>query len=217
MQIGYMRVSKADGSQVLDLQQDALLAAGVSADHIYEDKASGKKDDRPGLTACLKSLRAGDVLVIWKLDRLGRNLKHLIEVAEDLGKRGVGFKVLAGAPIDTTTAQGKLMFTMFAGLAEFERETIRERTIAGLAAARSRGREGGRKSAFDKNSLSRAQAVIRDRSMSVTALCAELGLSKMSLYRNITPEGELTEAGQRVMSGKRAAKSSSTSSTKRAA
>ena len=189
---------------MLDLQQDALLAAGVSADHIYEDKASGKKDDRPGLTACLKSLRAGDVLVIWKLDRLGRNLKHLIEVAEDLAKRGVGFKVLAGAPIDTTTATGKLMFTMFAGLAEFERETIRERTIAGLAAARSRGREGGRKSAFDKNSLSRAQAVIRERSMTVAALCAELGITKPTLYRNLTPAGELTEAGQRVMSGKRA-------------
>jgi DNA invertase Pin-like site-specific DNA recombinase len=122
MLVGYMRVSKADGSQVLDLQRDALIAAGVDAAHLYEDKCSGAKDDRPGLAGCLKSLRKGDVLAIWKLDRLGRNLKHLIEVTEDLTKRGVGFKVLQGAPIDTTNSQGKLMFTMFAALAEFERD-----------------------------------------------------------------------------------------------
>src|SRR5258706_10180829 len=105
MLVGYMRISKADGSQVLDLQHDALLAAGVEADHIYQDKASGSKDDRPGLTACLKELREGDVLVIWKLDRLGRNLRHLIETLEDLSKRGVGFKDIHGAPIDPTTSQ----------------------------------------------------------------------------------------------------------------
>src|SRR5271165_5613897 len=100
MLIGYMRVSKADGSQVLDLQRDALLAAGVPATHIYEDKCSGAKDERPGLCSCLKSLRKGDVLVIWRLDRLGRNLKHLVSTVEDLTKRGVGFKVMTGAPID---------------------------------------------------------------------------------------------------------------------
>ncbi|MGC1585177.1 MAG: recombinase family protein [Rhodomicrobium sp.] len=204
MLIGYMRVSKADGSQVLDLQHDALIAAGVEPTHIYEDKCSGSKDDRPGLAACLRALRKDDVLVIWKLDRLGRNLRHLIETIDDLTKRGVGFKVLQGAPVDTTTSQGKLMFTMFAALAEFEHDVIRERTIAGLAAARARGREGGRKSAFDKNMLARAQAGVRDRSMSINALCAELGISKPTLYRNLTPEGELTEAGKRVMSGKRA-------------
>jgi hypothetical protein len=99
-----MRISKADGSQVLDLQHDALLAAGIEPDHIYQDKASGSKDDRPGLASCLKALRKGDVLVIWKLDRLGRNLKHLIETVEDLSKRGVGFKVIQGAPINTTTS-----------------------------------------------------------------------------------------------------------------
>ena len=119
MLIGYMRVSKADGSQALDLQRDALIAAGIGPGAIYEDRASGAKDGRPGLAACLKALRQGDVLVIWKLDRLGRNLKHLIETVEDLTKRGVGFKVLQGAPVDTTTSQGKLMFTMFAALAEF--------------------------------------------------------------------------------------------------
>ena len=144
------------------------------------------------------------MLVIWKLDRLGRNLRHLIETVDDLSKRGVGFKVLQGAPVDTTTSQGNLMFTMFAALAEFERDVIRERTIAGLAAGRARGREGGRKSAFDKNMLARAQTVVRDRSMSINALCTELGISKPTLYRNLTPEGELTEAGKRVTAGKRA-------------
>ena len=116
MLVGYMRVSKADGSQVLDLQRDALIEAGVAEDVIYEDTASGSRDDRPGLASCLKALRQGDVLVIWKLDRLGRNLKHLLETVEMLTKRGVGFKVLQGAPVDTTTSQGKLMFTMFAAL-----------------------------------------------------------------------------------------------------
>jgi DNA invertase Pin-like site-specific DNA recombinase len=104
--------NKADGSQALDLQRDALIAAGVEPGAIYEDMASGAKDGRPGLAACLKALRQDDVLVIWKLDRLGRNLKHLIETVEDLTKRGLGFKVLLGAPVDTATSQGKLMFTM---------------------------------------------------------------------------------------------------------
>ena len=140
MLIGYARVSKADGSQSVDLQQDALIAAGVDEAHIYKDKASGNKDERPGLLACLKALRTGDVLVIWKLDRLGRSLKHLVKTVSDLSERGIGLKVLtgAGAQIDTTTPAGKLSFGIFAALAEFESELIRERTMAGLAAARAR-------------------------------------------------------------------------------
>ena len=143
--IGYMRVSKADGSQVLDLQRDALLAAGVTAAHLYEDLASGRRDDRPGLAGCLKALRKGDTLVAWKLDRLGRDLHHLVNLVHDLTARGVGLKVLAGegAAIDTTTAAGKLVFGIFAALAEFERALIIERTKAGIAAARARGRNGG--------------------------------------------------------------------------
>jgi len=135
-----MRVSKADGSQVLDLQSDALLAAGVAPERCYEDLASGRYDVRPGLEACLKALRPGDTLVVWKLDRLGRNLRHLVTVVEDLRQRDVGFKVLTGqgAQIDTTTANGRLVFGIFAALAEFEAELIRERTRAGLAAARGR-------------------------------------------------------------------------------
>ena len=146
MLVGYMRVSKADGSQVLDLQRDALAAAGVTAQHLYEDQASGKRDDRPGLEACLKSLREGDTLTVWKLDRLGRNLRHLVNTVHDLTARGIGFKVLSGhgASIDTTSPSGKLVFGIFAALAEFERELIVERTKAGMAAARARGRNGRR-------------------------------------------------------------------------
>jgi DNA invertase Pin-like site-specific DNA recombinase len=137
-----MRVSKADGSQILDLQKDALLAAGVSQRHLYSDTASGKKDDRPGLAACLQALREGDTLVVWKLDRLGRPLRHLVNVVHDLTSRSIGLRVLngQGAAIDTTTPAGKLVFGIFASLAEFERDLISERTRAGLASARARGR-----------------------------------------------------------------------------
>ena len=134
MLIGYMRVSKADGSQVFDLQRDALLAADVQPARLYQDQASGKRDDRPGLEACLKSMREDDTLIVWKLDRLGRNLRHLVKTIHELMERQIGFRVLTGqgANIDTTTAGGRLVFGIFAALAEFERELIRERTIAGL-------------------------------------------------------------------------------------
>jgi len=140
--IGYMRVSKADGSQVFDLQRDALLVAGVEPSRLYQDHASGKKDDRPGLEACLKSMREDDTLIVWKLDRLGRNLRHLVNTIHELMERKIGFRVLTGqgANIDTTTAGGRLVFGIFAALAEFERELIRERTTAGLSSARAQRR-----------------------------------------------------------------------------
>lgn len=146
MLIGYARISKADGSQVLDLQKDALMTAGVSSTHIYQDEVSGKKNQRPSLEAYLKTLRKGDHLVVWKLDRLGRDLRHLVNTVQDFAERGIGFRVLTGqeAEINTTTSNGKLVFGIFASLAEFERELIRERTMAGLKAARARGRNGGR-------------------------------------------------------------------------
>ena len=152
MRIGYARVSKADGSQSLDLQRDALQVAGVDGGHVYHDFASGVRDDRPGLDSCVRALRTGDVLVVWKLDRLGRNLAHLVNTVQDLSTRGVGLRVLTGqgAQIDTTTAPGRLVFGIFAALAEFERELIRERTLAGLTAARARGRKGGRTFALSK-------------------------------------------------------------------
>src|SRR5919202_3910834 len=179
MLVGYMRVSKADGSQATDLQRDALRAAGVEVPHLYEDSASGKRDDRPGLVACLKALRQGDTLVVWKLDRLGRDLRHLVNTVHELTSRGVGFKVLTGhgATIDTTTASGKLVFGIFAALAEFERELIVERTRAGLAAARARGRCGGRPFKMTAAKLRLAMAAMGKPETSVGVLCAELGIT----------------------------------------
>ena len=146
MLIGYIRVSKSDGTQTLEPQRDALFAAGIDPSRIYEDMASGRHDARPGLTACLKALQPGNTLVIWKLDRLGRDLRHLVTTAEDLRSRGIGLKVLAGAgaQIDTTSANGRLAFGIFAAFAEFERAMVRERTQAGLRSARAQGRSGGR-------------------------------------------------------------------------
>lgn len=201
MLIGYARISKADGAQTLDLQKDALSAAGVDPEHVYTDKASGKKDHRPGLEACVKALREGDVLVVWKLDRLGRSLRHLINLIHDLDDRGVGFKVLSGqgAEIDTTTAGGKLVFAIFAALAEFERELIGERTRAGLAAARARGRKGGRKFELSKVQVKLAQGAMSQRDTSVTELCKELGIARTTLYRYVGPDGELRDHGRRVL------------------
>lgn len=201
MLIGYARVSKADGSQSLDLQRDALIAAGVGEDQIYSDRASGKTDARPGLEACLKALRDGDVLVIWKLDRMGRSLHHLVKTVAGLSERGVGLKVLTGqgAQIDTTTAHGRLSFGIFASLAEFESELIRERTMAGLAAARARGRKGGRKFALTKAQLRMAQAAMANRDTSVSELCRELKIRPVTLYRYIDPEGNLRENGKRLL------------------
>src|SRR6202041_2619414 len=135
MLIGYVRVSKSDGTQTSAPQRDAMLAAGVEPARIYEDLASGRHDARPGLIACLKAIQPGNTLVLWKLDRLGRDLRHLVNTVEDLRTRGVGLKVLtgAGAQIDTATANGRLAFGIFAAFAEFERELIAERTVPGLA------------------------------------------------------------------------------------
>jgi DNA invertase Pin-like site-specific DNA recombinase len=178
MLIGYMRVSRSDGSQVLDLQRDALLAAGVSPEHLYEDFASGKRDDRRGLAGCLKALRDGDTLLVWKLDRLGRNLHHLVTTVHELAVRSVGFRVLTGqgAQIDTTTAAGKLIFGIFAALAEFERELIVERTKAGIAAARARGRNGGRPYKMTAAKVRLAQAAMGQPETKVEDLCVELGV-----------------------------------------
>lgn len=201
MLIGYARVSKADGNQVLDLQIDALQGIGITYGQIYVDKASGAKDDRPGLDNCLKALREGDTLVVWKLDRLGRNLKHLVSTVDDLSRRNIGFKVLSGqgADIDTTTPAGKMVFGIFAALAEFERELIRERTIAGLNAARAHGRKGGRKFQLTKAQIRLAQAAMSNRDTSVSELCKEIGVTRATLYRYVGPTGELREFGKKVL------------------
>jgi DNA invertase Pin-like site-specific DNA recombinase len=197
MELGYTRVSKADGTQTLDLQIEALLQQGVLKDHIYQDLASGKLDDRPGLEACLKALRPGDSLIVWKLDRLGRNLRHLVNTVQDLSERSIGFKVITGqgASIDTTTAAGKLIFGIFAALAEFERELIRERTLAGLEAARARGKKGGRKFQLTKGQVRLAQVSMKNRDANISELCKELKVSRQSLYRYVSPDGELRDYG----------------------
>ncbi|TFD90811.1 recombinase family protein [Cryobacterium lactosi] len=201
MLVGYMRVSKADGSQSTDLQRDALLLAGVDADHLYEDHASGRKDDRPQLAACLKALRDGDTLLVWKLDRLGRDLRHLVNTVHDLTDRGIGLKVLTGegAAIDTTTASGKLVFGIFAALAEFERALISERTVAGLAAARARGRKGGRPYKMTAAKVRTAMAAMGQKETKVGDLCAELGITRQTLYRHVSPSGELRPDGTKVL------------------
>lgn len=201
MLVGYMRVSKADGSQTTDLQNDALIAAGVDPERVYEDRASGKKEDRPELTACLKGLRDGDTLVVWKLDRLGRDLRHLVNIVHDLTERGIGLKVLTGqgAAIDTTTASGKLIFGIFAALAEFERELISERTTAGLVAARARGRTGGRPFKMTPAKIRLAMASMGKPDTPVGDLCAELGVTRQTLYRHVSPAGELRDDGKKVL------------------
>jgi len=203
MLIGYARVSKADGSQVLDLQKDALVAAGVTPDQIYEDHASGKVDDRPGLEALLKALRPGDTLTVWKLDRLGRDLRNLINTVHELEERGVALKVLTGhgASIDTTTPSGKLVFGIFAALAEFERELISERTRAGLAAARSRGRKGGAPRKMTAAKVRLAMSAMGMPETIVGRLCKELGVTRQTLYRHVGPDGTVREVGLRLLRG----------------
>jgi len=201
MLVGYMRVSKADGSQSTDLQRDPLLEAGVDENQIYEDFASGKREDRPELNNCLKALRKNDTLVVWKLDRLGRDLRHLVNTVHDLTARDIGFKVLTGhgAAIDTTTAAGKLIFGIFAALAEFEREMIKERTLAGMASARARGRKGGRPFKMTPAKLRLAMASLGQLETKIGPLCDELGISKQTLYRHVSPTGELRADGKKLL------------------
>ena len=201
MLIGYMRVSKADGSQVLDLQRDALLKSGVSAEHLYEDFASGKNDDRQGLASCLKALRKDDILIVWKLDRLGRNLRHLVNTVHELSEKGIRFKVLTGqgAQIETTTSQGKLVFGIFAALAEFERDLNSERTKAGLESARARGRKGGAPYKMTPAKLRLAMASMGKRETVISTLCKELGITRQTLYRHVAPDGTLREDGEQLL------------------
>ena len=176
------------------------LTAGVEAEKLYEDHASGKKDDRPQLAACLKALRAGDTLLVWKLDRLGRDLRHLVNTVHDLTERGIGLKVLTGegAAFDTTTPSGKLVFGIFAALAEFERALISERTIAGLAAARARGRKGGRPYKMTAAKVRLAMAAMRQKETHIGDLCKELGVTRQTLYRHVSPFGEMRPDGARL-------------------
>ncbi len=178
MLIGYARVSTTD--QHLDLQTDALHAAGC--ERLYTDTVSGAKVDRPGLAAALTTCRPGDTLVVWKLDRLGRSLPHLVETVRDLVARSVGFQSLQES-IDTTTSGGKLIFHLFASLAEFERDLIRERTNAGLSAARARGRNGGRPKGVDQKKQKAALALKRETTHSIREICDIVGISRNTYYK----------------------------------
>jgi DNA invertase Pin-like site-specific DNA recombinase len=204
LKIGYARVSKSDGSQSIDLQCEALLDAGVEALHIYQDYASGRSDACPGLEACLKALRKSDVLVVFKLDRLGRDLRQLVHTVHDLTQRGVGLRVLIGqgANIDTTGPDGKLVFGIFAALAEFERELISERTKAGLISARARGRVGGAPFKMTPAKLRKAMAAMGKPETRVGQLCQELGISRQTLYRHVAPDGALRDDGQKLLQSK---------------
>ena len=186
MLIGYERVSTDD--QNLALQNDALQGAGC--DKIFSDKMSGVKADRPGLQQALNYVRPGDTLVVWRLDRLGRSLKDLIALVEDLEHRQIGFRSLQES-IDTTTSGGKLIFHVFGALAEFERNLIRERTQAGLQAARARGRTGGRRQKLTPEQIAIGRSLASDPNRTVTSICEHLEISRPTFYRYIMPTVKL--------------------------
>jgi len=179
MLVGYVRVSTADDRQSTDLQRDALLSAGIDERNMFEDRSSGSRDDRPGLKACLEYMRPGDALVVWKLDRLGRSLPHLIQIVTELRDRQVGFKCVTEA-IDTTTAMGEFQFHVFGALAQYERALIRERVNAGLASARRRGRIGGRPRRLDLERTDAALALIAN-GMTVSAAARSVGVPRSTL------------------------------------
>lgn len=180
--LGYARVSTSE--QNLDLQRDALERAGC--ERVFADTASGALDDRPELAKVIATLGTGDVLVVWRLDRLGRSLRHLIETVNDLQDRRIGLRSLQES-IDTSTSGGKLVFHIFGALAEFERELVRERTQAGLAAARARGRMGGRPRAMTPEKVRLARQLYDSREHTVEAIAKTLGVSRASIYRHLDP------------------------------
>ena len=180
MQVGYARISTPD--QSLDLQKEALTKAGCQKS--FEDVASGAKPSREGLGLALNHLKSGDTLVVWRLDRLGRSLHHLVDLVASLEVRGIGFRSLQ-ENIDTATVSGKLFLHIFAALAEFERELLRERTRAGLKAASDRGRKGGRPRLMDETKIQLARTLHKEKAIAVGEICRTLGISKGTLYRNL--------------------------------
>jgi DNA invertase Pin-like site-specific DNA recombinase len=189
--VGYARVSTND--QELNLQVDALLTHGVTKEYLFFDKLSGAREDRPGLQACNDTLRRGDTLVVWRLDRLGRSMRHLVNLIADLKERGIGFRSISDGMIDTTSASGELILNIFSALAQFERRLIQESTKAGLAAARARGRKGGRPP-MDHNhpKVILANKLFCDRSVCIDDICATLKISRSTLYRYVSMHGNRT-------------------------
>ncbi len=181
---GYARVSTDD--QDLSLQFDALTQHGIQKSSIFMDKASGAKTERPGLTKCLGALRSGDILVVWRLDRLGRSMRHLITLIDDWRSKGIGFRSLNEGAIDTTCASGELIFNIFSALAQFERRLIQERTKAGLAAARARGRNGGRPRVMaSEPKVVLAKKLNADKTLEIDDICKTLRISRSTFYRYV--------------------------------
>ena len=197
MLVGYMRVSIDGERQVLDLQRDALLAAGVDERHLFEDYASGSRGNRAGLSKALAFLRPGDCLVVWKLDRLGRSLPHLLSTVNGLKERGVAFRSLT-EQMDTTTPQGEFLFHIFGALAQFERSLTQERVRAGLAAARRRGRRGGRPVAIDGEKLAAVVAAL-DGGATKAGVCRTFGIKRSTLIDSLARIG--WSAGLKMQEG----------------
>lgn len=183
--VGYIRVST--NNQEIDLQLDALKKAGCKDQDIFIDKISGTKIERPGLDSCLKQLKSGDTLLVWRLDRLGRSISHLVSLIELLSKNNIAFKSICDGFIDTTTASGELIFHIFSCLAQFERRLIQERTKAGLIAARARGKKGGRKpiTILDPR-VQTAKKMHKDHGMSILHICNILKISRATFYRYLS-------------------------------
>ena len=180
MLVGYMRVSSETDRQTTDLQRDALLAAGVDPRQLFTDKASGARDDRPGLQQALASVHAGDCLIVWKLDRLGRSLPHLLQIVLTLQAQGVAFRSLT-EQMDTTTPHGAFLFSLFGALAQYERALTQERITAGLAAARRRGKRGGRPRALSPEQVDAICAALQ-AGASKAAICRTFGVKRSTLY-----------------------------------
>src|SRR6201997_5251729 len=187
MLIGYMRVSSDGDRQVLDLQRDALLAAGVDERHLFEDRASGSRDDRTGLAKALAFIRRGDCLVVWKLDRLGRSLSHLLATVNELKDRGIAFRSLT-EQMDTTTPQGEFLFHVFGALAQFERSLTQERVRAGLVAARRRGRRGRRPVAIDAEKMTAVVAAL-EGGATKAAVCRTFAIKRSTLIDSLARIG----------------------------
>jgi DNA invertase Pin-like site-specific DNA recombinase len=190
--LGYMRVSTKE--QKFDLQRDALLAAGVTDRYLYEDVASGAKQARPGLAACLKALHPGDTLVVWKLDRIARSLLHLLEIMQDLQERQIDLRILegVGAQMNPATSEGKLFLSMLGAFAEFERTLIRERVVAGLVAARARGHKGGRRPKLSQAQQRQAQSLKRG-GMAITEIAQILQCSRHTVYKALAQVPQMAD------------------------
>lgn len=192
-----MRVSTADGSQKLDMQETALIKAGVSPEKIYSDKASGAKEDRTGLNYMLKSLNPGDTVVVWKLDRLGRSVKHLVNVIDELIKKDVHLEILTGAccGINMITPEGKMFFNLMATFAQFERDLIRERVIAGIAEAKRRGRKSGRKFKFSNEEIDTMQHLIK-ACVPKAEVARRFKTTNKTIFNYFTPDGEIKKRSE---------------------